>query len=138
MNTLCSLPEDFPPWKCTRWYCLRWAPPELQRAVSEVINLSFKPQSRMRERFGIFKRLCSPDDVNNTNLILRNPYLKENLIYLWVPVCINFTEFQRNIRISSLHLLTNLQLDIREQVCSLVGRIYGIKHLKCLSLEGGI
>lgn len=66
----------------------------------------------MRVRFGIFKRLYSPDYVNNMTLMLRNPHLKENLIYLWVPLCINFTEFQSNIRISSFHLLTNLQLDI--------------------------
>lgn len=48
----------------------------------------------MRDRLGISKRLYSPDYVNIMKLILRNPHLKENLIYVWV--CKNFIEFQNN------------------------------------------
>lgn len=92
----------------------------------------------MRDRLEICKRLCSPAYVN-MKLILRNPHLKENLIHVWV--CINFIEFQNNIRIFSFHLLTNLQLDIPEWLLSSLDVnyiFYDIKYLRGINLEGGV
>lgn len=70
-------------------------------------------------------------------LILRNPHLKENLIYVWV--WINFIEFQNNIRISSFPLLTNLQLDIPEWLSSVDGNYIfsSIKYLRHINLKSG-